>query len=183
GVGEADADVGLAGAQALGDAREGATRADGADEAVDAAAGLFPDFRRRGLDMGLAVGGVVELVGPYGAARLARGQRLGEAARVFHVVVRVAVGHRGDLDQFGTEGAQRVLLFLALGLGDHDHGAETHGRADDREADAGIAGCALDDGAAGGERAAGDGIADDVEGGAVLDRLAGVHELGLAPDL
>ena len=46
--------------------------------------------------------------------------------------------------------------------------------------DAGVAGGALDDGAAGLQRAARERIADDEQRGAVLDRLAGIHELGLA---
>ena len=53
-----------------------------------------------------------------------------------------------------------------------------------RQADAGVAGGALDDGAAGPQRARSCSASrDDVQRGAVLDRLAGIHELGLAQDV
>ena len=58
-------------------------------------------------------------IAPLGS--LAR-QPLGDAARDLHVIVGVAVRHRRDLDQVGAERAQRVLLLLALGLGDDDDG-------------------------------------------------------------
>ena len=99
--------------------------------------------------MDVAVGDVVELVGPDRARRLARVERLGEARGVLHVVVGVAVGHRRHLDELGAEQAQRVLLLLRLGVGDDDDGAEAERVAEHGEADAGVAGGALDDGAAG----------------------------------
>jgi hypothetical protein len=110
-------------------------------------------------------------------------QLLGQAARHFHVVVRVLVGHGRHLDQFGAEQAQRVLLFLALRVGDDDDGAVAQRLGDHGQADAGIAGGALDDDAAGPEQALLLGVADDEQPGAVLHRLAGIHELGLAEDL
>ena len=55
--------------------------------------------------------------------------------------------------------------------------------ADQGQADAGIAGRAFDDHAAGPQQAALLGVADDEQRGAVLDRLAGIHELGLAEDV
>jgi hypothetical protein len=51
-----------------------------------------------------------------------------------------------------------------------------------READPGVARGALDDHAAGPQLAAFLGVLDHEERGAVLDRAAGVHELGLAED-
>ena len=134
------------------------------------------------LDVGLAVGGVVPLVGPDGAVGLGLGERLGQALRIVHVAVGVLVGQRRHLDQLGAEQAQRVLLLLALGLGNDDDGAEAQRVADHGEADAGVAGGALHHRAAGPQRAALHRVLDDVERGAVLDRLAGVHELGLAED-
>ncbi len=124
--------------------------------------------------MGLAVGHIVKLVGPDGA------HGLGEAARIFHVVVGVLVGDGGHFDEFGAQLADGVLLLLALGHGDDDHGAEAHGPGHDSQADAGISGGSFDDGAAGLQVALGDGIPDDEQGGAVFHRLAGIHELGLA---
>ena len=133
--------------------------------------------------MALAIGGVVELVGPDRTVRLGLRQLLGEAAGDLHVIVRVDVADGRHLDQRRAGEPQHVLLFLALRLRNDDHRAVAERVADEREADAGIAGGALDDDAAGPERPALLGIADDGERGAVLDRLAGVHELGLAEDL
>ncbi len=133
--------------------------------------------------MGPAVGDVVELVGPDRAAGVNRGELLRQAPGIAHVVVRIAVGLGRHFDQRGAGQPDHVLLFLALGLGDHDHRAKPHRRADQRQPDPGVAGGALDDGAAGPERAARHRVADDPECGAILYRLAGVHELGLAPDL
>ena len=98
------------------------------------------------------------------------------------VVVRIGVGHRRHLDELGAAQAQRVLLLLALRLRDHDQRAVAAGVRDDGEADAGVAGRRLDDEAAGLELAALLGFEDHLPPGAVLHRLAGVHELGLAED-
>src|SRR5690606_32255960 len=78
---------------------------------------------------------------------------------------------------------QHVLLFLALVVGDDDDRAETERAADERQPDAGIARCSFHDHAAGAQRPALDRIANDEEGGAVLYRLGGVHEFGLAVNL
>jgi hypothetical protein len=67
-VGEADLDAGIALLESDRDTAERAARADGADEAVDLAAGLFPDFGAGAVDVRLPVGDIVELVGPDGAA-------------------------------------------------------------------------------------------------------------------
>ena len=100
------------------------------------------------------VGGVVPLVGPDGAVGLGLGERLGQPLRIVHVVVGVLVGQRRHLDELGAEQAQRVLLLLALRLGNDDDGAEAQRIADDGEADAGVAGGALHHRAAGPQRAA-----------------------------
>ena len=72
----------------------------------------------------------------------------GEAAGIFHVIVRVGIGHGGHFDQLGAAEPQHVLLFLALGVGDDDHRAIAERIADQGQADAGIAGGAFDDDAA-----------------------------------
>jgi hypothetical protein len=51
-----------------------------------------------------------------------------------------------------------------------------------READACVAGCAFDDGAAGFEQAALFGVEDAVQGCAVLDAAAGILEFGFSED-
>ena len=68
-IGGGDADIRVALFQRDGDAGQGAAGADRAGEAVDLAAGLLPDFRAGAFDMGLAVGDIVELVGPDRAVR------------------------------------------------------------------------------------------------------------------
>ena len=123
------------------------------------------------------------MIGPDRAVRLGLGELGGEPAGIAHEIVRVRIGRRRHFDELGTGEAQHVLLFLALGLGDHDHRLEAHRGPDQREPDAGIASRALDDGPARLQLAARDGVADDEQRGAILDRLARVHELGLAEDV
>jgi len=54
--------------------------------------------------------------------------------------------------------------------------------ADDREADAGVSGRALNDGAAWLQEPSGFSVQDDAKRGTVLHRSTGVHEFGLAED-
>jgi hypothetical protein len=132
--------------------------------------------------MAAPVGEVVELVGPDRAVRLLSGDFLGEAPGIADVVHRVGIGHRRHEPQIDAAQQQHVLLFLALRLGHDDDGAIAAGIADQREADPGIAGSALDDDAARAQQTALLGVLDDVEGGAVFDRTAGIEKLGLAED-
>src|SRR5580700_2321727 len=162
------------------DAGERAAGADGADKAIDLAVGLPPDFRSRGFGMAPAIGDVVELIGPDRAVLFGLGQLRGEPAGDFDVIVGIGIGHGRHFDQFGTAQPQRVLLLLALGLRDHDHAAETHGIANQRQPDAGIAGGAFDDDAARPQLTLLHRVLDDEQRGAVLDRLARIHEFGLA---
>ena len=69
-------------------AGERAAGADRADEAVDLAVGLLPDFRPGREVMRLAVVEVVPLVGEEHAVLLGLAQLLGEAARDVLIVVR-----------------------------------------------------------------------------------------------
>ena len=65
-IGQPNFDVRVARPQRFGNAGQRAARTNGADETVNAAIGLLPDFGARGLRMGAAIGGVVELIGPDG---------------------------------------------------------------------------------------------------------------------
>ena len=130
--------------------------------------------------MALPVGDVVELVGPDRAILLRPRELLGETSGQLHVVVGIGIGHGGDFDQLGAAEPEHVLLLLALGVRDDDDAAKAERIADQRQPDAGIAGGAFDDDAAGLERPALDRVLDDEQRGAVLDRLAGIHELGLS---
>src|SRR5262245_30878379 len=181
-IGERDADVLVARLERHGDAGQRAAGADRAGEAVHLAVGLIPDLRSGGLDVALAVGDVVELVGPDRAVGLGARQLLGKAPGHLHVVVRIRVGDGRHLDQLGAAEPQHVLLFLALGVRDDDHGAEAERVADQREPDAGVAGGPFHDHAAGRQRALADGILDDEQRGPILHRLARIHELGFTKD-
>src|SRR5271167_3049789 len=109
---------------------------------------ILPDLRTRRLVMCLAVVEIVPLVGEDDAVGLALAQLLGKAPADVLVKVWIAVGDRRHFDQFGPAETQRILLFLALGLRDHDHGAISAGVGDEREPDPGIAGGAFDHDAA-----------------------------------
>ena len=125
---------------------------------------------------------VVPLVGEQHAVLLGLAQLVGEAARDVLVVVGIAVGQRRHLDQLGAAEPQHVLLFLALGVGDDDQRAIAARVGDQRQADAGVAGGALDHEPAGLELAALFGLQDHLAARPVLHRAAGIHELGLAED-
>ena len=133
--------------------------------------------------MAAAVGHVVELVGPDGAVGLALGDLGSQPAGIFHVIVRVPVRHGRDQAQVGADQPEHVLLLVALRLRHDDDGAIAAGIGHQGQADAGIAGGALDDDAAGAEQAAGFGVLDDRQRRAVLDAAAGIEELALAQDL
>ena len=108
---------------------------------------------------------------------------LGKASRIPDVVARIRVRHGRNQAERGADRAKRALLLLALRLRHHDHGAVAKRTPDHGEADAGVSGGALDDRAPRLEDAPRLGIADDPEGGAVLDRLPGIQEFGLAENL
>ena len=179
-IGDGDLRLTLALFERDADARERPAGADRAHEAVDLALGLRPDLRPGGLDVALAVGDVVELVRPDRAMRLRLVELLGEPTGDLHVIVRIGIGHRRHLDQLRPAQAQRVFLLLALRVGNDDDGAIAERVGDERKADAGVAGGSLDDHPAGPERPALDRVLDDEQRGAILDRLARIHELGLA---
>ena len=182
-VGDADLDLAGMALQPHRRAGQRAAGADGADEAVDRPAGLVPDLLGGRHHMAVAVGDVVELVGPDRAVRMGLRQLLGEPAGQLHVIVGVLVRDGRHLDQLRAHQPQRVLLLLALRLRNDDHRAVAERVGDQRQADAGIAGGALDDHAAGLDQALLLGIADDEQPGAVLHRLARIEEFRLAVDL
>ena len=98
------------------------------------------------------------------------------------VIVRIGVGDRRHLDQLGAAQPQHVLLFLALRVGNDDDRPVAARIGDDGEPDAGIAGGRLDHEPAGLEFAALLGLENHPLAGAVLHRLAGIHEFGFAQD-
>jgi len=155
-----------------------AARAHGGDERIDAPVRLLPDLGPGRLDVRAAVGRVVELVGPDRVAK-----RLSDALRDLLILVRVAVGNRGDLVHLGAEHLEKPVLLRGLVVRHHDDAAIAARVADVREPDAGVASGALDDDSARTQFPTPLGILDDGKRGAVLHRAARIHELGLAEDL
>ena len=96
------------------------------------------------------------------------------------VVVGIGIGQRRYLDELGAAQPQHVLLFLALRFRDQDQRAVTARAGDDGETDTGIARGRFHHEPAGLEVAALLGLQDHPLARAVLDRLAGIHEFGLA---
>ena len=143
---------------------------------------LLPDFGAGRLVVAAPVGEVVELVGPDRPVRLLRRDLGGEPLGIAYVIVWIGIGRGRHQPQIGAAQPQHVLFFLALRLGHDDDRAVAAGITDQRQADAGIAGGALDNDPAGPQQPALLGVLDDVKCGAVLDRAAGVQKLCLAED-
>src|SRR5690606_13349245 len=119
------------------------TAADGCNETVDLAVGLSPDFLRCGGDVSVTIGNIVELIGPDRAIGLRFCELFSQPACTLHVVVRVSVGNRLDLDQLCSHQAQSVLFFFALRLGNDDHRPVAESLGHQGEADTGIPGSPL----------------------------------------
>ena len=132
--------------------------------------------------MPVAIRVVVPLVRVQHAVLLGGFELLGRARRDVHVVVRILVRHGRHLAELGAAQAQRVLLLLRLRVRHQDQRAVAARIADEREPDAGVAGRAFDDQAAGLDDAAALAVEHHVLRRAILDRAAGVQELGFAED-
>src|SRR5208337_1793452 len=86
--------------QRQGDAGQRPARPNRASETVDLAFRLSPNFGPGRLEMALAIGNIIELIGPDRARLMFRGKPRGEAPREFHVIVGVGISDRWNLDQF-----------------------------------------------------------------------------------
>ena len=181
-VGAADDDALVLLAQKACDAGERAAGADGADEAVDLAVGLLPDFRAGRDVMRLAVVEIVPLIGEQHTLVVAFAQIVGQATRDVLIIVRIAVRHRRHFDEFGAAQPQHVLLFLALRVGNDDQRAIAARVGDQRQPDAGVAGGAFDHDAAAVDLAARLRLQDHLARRAIFDRAARIHEFGFAED-
>src|SRR5690606_16197396 len=183
GIGQGDLDVGVEAPQPVGHTRKRSTAAHGRHKAVNLAIGLLPDLPRCRDLVAFAIGDIVELVRPNPAVRIGGCKLFSQSAGQAYIVVRVAIRSRWNLDQLSAQQAQGVLLFLALRLRDDDDSAIAERLGNDRQADTGVAGRALDDDATRLQQATLFRITDDEQGRAVLNGLARIHELGLAVDL
>src|SRR5262249_33129678 len=153
-----------------------ATGADGGYKSTHGPGGLFPDFRAGGAVVHEAVGGVVELVRPEPALFLP------QAPGNMVVVARIRIRLLPHGQNFRTQRTQEVDFSSRLRFGNDDDGTVAASMADDREADAGVPGCSLDDRPPWLQQSSRLGVLDDAERGAVLHRTAGIHEFGLAED-
>jgi hypothetical protein len=176
-IGQHDARRRVMGLEREGHAGQGAAGAAGAGEGVHPPIGLDDDLGASGAAVPLAVVQVVELVGPEPTLRF------GHAARDMDVIAGVLIGLGGDEPEIGADHAQKVDLFLTLRFRHHDDAAIAARIAHQGQADAGIAGRALDQRAAGLQVTARFGAEDDGLGSAILHRAAGVHEFRLAQDV
>ncbi len=156
----------------------GTTGTGGRHPGIHLASGLDPDLRAGAVEVGAAVGKVVELVGPHGARGFGR-----DAARQAHVVVGVAVGHRRHRAHLRPQASQQADLLGRLGVGNHDQRPVAPGIAKVGEADAGVAGGALHHGTAGLQQPLLFRLHQDPQGGTVLHGTAGIHEFRLAEHL
>ena len=178
GVGQHAAHGGFLLLQIQGNPGIGAAGASGRHPGIHRPSGLLPDLRTGGVEMGAAVGQVVELVGPHGPRRFG-----GDTARKPHVVVGVAVRHRRHRAHLGAEAAQQADLLGRLGVGDHDQGPVAAGVAEVGEANTGVASGAFHHRASRLQQPLLLRLQQDAQGRPVLDRPPRIHELGLAEDL
>ena len=174
GVGQHHLDVGRDPFHEAADAGQRAARADAADHGVEVVVHLLPDLGAGGGLVDLGVGRVGELVDEEGADLA--GDPLGEVLVVLGMALAdVRAGHA----HLGAQRLEVEDLFLAHLVGHDDDQAVALLSGDQGEAEAGVAGGRLDDGAAGLEHAVVLGRLDHRQADAVLDRAARVLQLEL----
>ena len=98
-------------------------------------------------------------------------------------MIGIGVGHGRDEAQIAPAEPQHVLLLLTLRVGHHDHRAIAAGVGHQGDADADIAGGSFDDHPTRSQLAVPLGVLAHGERCPVLDRSAGIEELGLAIDV
>ena len=175
GIGQGDSHLVVFRLEPHADTGQRAAGADSARKAVDLAVHLFPDFFRRRLDMGAAVGDIVKLIGPDGTFCFFR-----QTARGVHEMrgIRIRCSRHGN--QLGAQRAQSIHFLAALGFRHDDGRFIALGIGDQRDPDPGVAGGPLDNPTAGLEQPAFLGILNDIERGAVFYRRAGIGKFALA---
>ena len=126
--------------------------------------------------MHVDVGRVAELPGQHGVLATV-GDLLGLGDGALH-----ALGSRGE-NELGTVGAHDGAALDGHRVRHDDDGLEAAGRRDHGQGDTGVAGGALDDGAARLEAAGGDRVVDDGRADAILDAVCRVGRLELGDDV
>ena len=158
------------------DAAEGSARARARDERVDLPVHVAPDLRPRRLVVGARVRRVVELPEDDRA-----GRRCGDFVRRL-LREEHPVGARRAHDFRAERPEERNLLAGEL-VGDHKDDAVAASQRGERDADAGVAGRALDDGSAFLQGASPLGVVDHGASDAVLHAAARVREFQLRVEL
>ncbi|MNL13262.1 hypothetical protein D3C87_1341650 [compost metagenome] len=147
-----------------------AGRADADNNGVHIMLGLRPDLRRGAAFVGQRVGRIVELVGEEGV-----GNFCGQAPGDVLVIIGVTLADIGTGDvHFSAHSLEVQDFFRGHFVRHHQHHPIALGAADQRQAQAGVAGGGFDDGAAGLEATIALGLVDHRQADAVLDRTAGV---------
>jgi hypothetical protein len=128
--------------------------------------------------MSVAIGGVVELIGPDGVRQLG-----GQAPGHFLILVGIAVGHRGHLAQLRSQCLDNLVLLGGLVVRHDDDAAISARVAHVGKPDTGVARGPLDHRPAGLQHAPPLGIQHDPLGSPVLHGTAGIHEFRFTKDL
>ena len=169
------ADGGVPRAEDLPYPADRAARTYGGDECVDGRlAHGVDDFRGRGAYVHLGVGRVVELLRQEGALRG------GDFARLRDGSLHLLLGRRED--DARSERLEKLPALEAHALRHREHAAVPLHRADQREADAGVAARRLHDRASRQQLPRARGFLDHGHADAVLHRPAGIRLLHLGPD-
>lgn len=157
------------------DTGERAAGTDADHHRVDIAFELRKDFRAGGAFVRQRIGGIGELVGIEGAGNFG-GDLLGHVLVIFGMALAdIGAGHA----HLGAQSAQMLDLLARHLVGHDEDDAVALGNADLGEAEAGVAGGGLDDGAAALQPAILLGGRDHRQRDAVLDRATGVLALEL----
>lgn len=122
------------------DAGNGTSSTAGASKGIDVTTSLIPDLGAGGLDVGAAIGDVVELISPDSVV-----EALGVAASLVVVVLWVLKGDGRHGVDFGTEQSQEVNLALRLSVGHVDDQLVAPVATHVGKTDTSVASSALDD--------------------------------------
>ena len=155
------------------DAGDCAAGAHAADQDVDLAIRVLPDFRARGGFVDRGIGRVLELLQQNVLFRIRGDDLVGLGNRAIHPF-RTFGQHK-----FGTQRREQFTALDAHGLGHGERDGNAAGGSDEGERDAGVAACRFDQFLAGREHTALLGVVDHRNANAALDRIGRVAPLDL----
>ena len=167
-----DLNIGLLASEISAGSGDGAAGTHTGHENVHLAVGIFPNLGAGGLEVGVGVGRVVELIGDPRA-----GDGVGQLLCLFDGGEHAAGA--GGQHQLCAVGGHELLAFDAHGVGHDDDAAVAPLGADRRKADAGVAGGGLNNRGAGADDTALLGVIEHGLGHPIFGRAAGVSGLQL----